>query len=226
MQQTQLLPTPEGLPSFDDALQTLNDLIPTLYRALEDGAYKVSAYRDVEFPNETLDAGFAASILRCHSSRTLRGVGTDFQSEEWVEDKIPFMGMSFYYKQWHIRILKGPNGELPGCGDSEKKKRFYSQRSTLYLIGTETIESKCNLIVLWNFGPSYGLEQLRLALPAVAASRSEHVSAYWNELIPYPAEMSGSTVTMPPGNEGDDGMDRIIKAKSSPKENEGQSNVR
>src|SRR5712664_3963 len=126
MQQQQLLQRPDDLPSFEQALEMLGDLILILYRALENGAYKVSAYRDAEFQGESLDAAFAASILRCHSSRMLKTVGTDFQVEDWVEDQIPFMGMSFYYKNCHIRILKGPNGELPGCGDSTRKRHFYN----------------------------------------------------------------------------------------------------
>jgi hypothetical protein len=109
-----------------------------ILKGLENGAYKASAYRDQECPNEPLDAGFAASILRFHSSRLIKTIGSDFQLEDWIEDSMPFMGMSFYYRKNHVRILKGPNGELPGCSDSDKKKRFYNQLPSLYLIGTET----------------------------------------------------------------------------------------
>jgi hypothetical protein len=225
MQQQQLLPRPDGLPTFDEAYATLSDIMPVVLKALENGAYKVSAYRDQECPQELLDAGFAASFLRFHSSRVIKTLGTDFQMEDWIEDSIPFMGMSFYYKKYHVRILKGPNAELPGCGDSEKKRRFYNQLPTLYLVGTETIKSECNVIVLWNFGPNYNLEPLRLALPARGASRAGDVSAYWNEVIPYPAEAAGSPPASPTGNEGD-GMDGIIKPKDVEKRNVGKSNVR
>lgn len=223
MQQQQLLPLPDGLPNFEEALATLGDIVPTIYKALENGAYKVSSYRESEAPNELLDAGFAASILRFHSSRDIKNIGIDFQSEDWIEDSIPFMGMSFYYKKCHVRILKGPNGELPGCGDSEKKKRFYNQLPSLYLIGTETIQSACNVVVLWNFGPSYSLEQLRLALPAKAASRAENVSAYWNQPIPY---VSTAIQSPSPTSLTDDGMDKLIKPQAPSKDDEGQANVR
>ena len=223
MQQQQLLQLPEGLPSFEEAFAILAEIIPTIYKALENGAYKVSSYRDLEAPKEFLDAGFAASILRFHSSRVIKNIGTDFQAEDWIEDSIPFMGMSFYYKKYHVRILKGPNGELPGCGDSDKKKRFYNQLPSLYLVGTDTVESICNVIVLWNFGPAYNLEQLRLALPAKGASRAENVSAYWNEPIPYP---EGIVQPVPSVAASDDGMDKIVKPQSPATEDEGQENVR
>jgi len=229
MQQQQLLPLPDDLPAFSEAHSILNDIMPMLYKGLEGGAYKVAAYRDQEFPNETLDAGLAASILRCHSSRFIRTIGTEFSMEEWIEDHIPFMGMSFYYKGYHVRIRKGPNGELPGCGDSDKIRRFYNQLSTRYLIGAETTESKCNVVVLWNFGPGYTLEQLRLALPARGAPRAENVSFYWNELIPYPTEGFGVPPGEPqptPGSE-DGGLDKIIKRPDvAAKEDEGKTNVR
>ena len=223
MQQQQLLPLPEGLPTFEEALKTLDEIIPTIQKGLENGAYKVSAYRDQEAPSEMLDAGFAATLLRFHSSRVIKTIGTDFQLEDWIEDSIPFMGMSFYFKRCHVRILKGPNGELPGCGDSEKKKRFYNQLPSLYLIGTETVQSECNVIVLWNFGVSYNLEPLRLVLPAKGASRAEHVSAYWNQPIPY---ISGTVQTPEPVSPSDDGMDKIVKPQAPAKEDEGRANVR
>jgi hypothetical protein len=81
--------------------------------------------------------------------------------------------------------------------------------------------------VLWNFGANYTLEPLRLALPARGASRAEHVSAYWNEVIPYPTEASGIPPFTPPsGSPENDGMDGIIQSNESQKEDEGESNVR
>jgi len=230
MQQQQLLPLPDDLPSFEEACSILNEMFPMIYKGLENGAYKVAEYRDGEFPKEMLDAGLAASILRCHSSRLIRTIGTDFEFEDWVEDRIPFMGMSYHYKGYHVRIRKGPNRELPGCGDSDKIRRFYNQIPTKYLVGSEAAFSKFNVLVLWNFGPGYTLEQLRLALPAVGATRAENVSAYWNELIPYPAEATGTTSggAGPTPGSGDSGLDDLIKKPEPPqppKEDEG-TNVR
>jgi hypothetical protein len=228
MQQSQLLPLPQDLPTFDEASSTLNDMFPMIYKGLENGAYKVAAYRDQEFPADTLDAGLAASILRCHSSRLIRTIGTEFEFEDWVEDRIPFMGMSYLYKGYHVRIRKGPNGELPGCGDSSKMRRFYNQLPTKFLIGNERADSKCNVIVLWNFGPGYTLEQLRLALPAIGAPRAENVSFYWNQFIPYPAEGFGGPPRGPepiPGSD-DGGLDKLIQKPEAAKEDTGKTNVR
>jgi hypothetical protein len=108
MQQQQLLSLPDGLPTFDEAHTTLSDIMPVILKALENGAYKVSAYHDQESPQELFDAGFAASILRFHSSRVIKTIGVDFQLEDWIEDSIPFMGMSFYYRKYHVRIQSAP----------------------------------------------------------------------------------------------------------------------
>jgi hypothetical protein len=224
MQQQQLLQLPSDLPSFAETQSTLNDMFPMIYKGLEIGAYKVAEYRDREFPKETLNSGLAACILRCHGSRLIRTIGTEFEFEDWVEDSIPFMGMSYHYRGYHVRIRKGPNGELPGCGDSDKIRRFYNQIPTKYLVGSEAAFSKFNVVVLWNFGPGYTLEQVRLALPAVGAPRAENCSAYWNEPIPYPAEGRGTLPGGPTLGSDDGGLDEMIKKPEPAKEDEG--NVR
>ena len=86
-----------------------------------------------------------------------------------------------------MRVLKGPNGTLPGCGKSERKKRFFNQVQTSYLVGNVPTRTSANIIVLWDFDTSYALAQLWLALPAVGAARAEDVRAFWCEPIPHPA---------------------------------------
>jgi hypothetical protein len=227
--QNHLLPLPEGLPTFQTAIGNLERVPEILYRGLEYGAYKTSAFRDVEFPKKRLDACLSASIFRAHGIDFLRREGIDAREDgcRWMFNNLPFLGISFYYNRMHVRVLKGPDGLLPGCGRSGKKKKFYDQLPSNYLIGNIPMRSSANLIVLWDFGPSYDLAQLWLVLPAKGGQRPQDVSAYWCRSLAHPAEMAGPVTTTPP-MPGDDGMDKLIRPKTEveKKAAKGQSNAR
>lgn len=214
--QTHLLPLPEGLPTFASALQSLERAPEILYRGLEYGASKTSEFREKEFPRKRLDACLSASIFRAHGIEFLRREGIDAQPDgfKWTFNNLPFMGISFYYNQQHVRILKGPDGLLPGCGRSRKKHRFYDQLPSNYLIGNAPMRSKANLIVLWDFNGDYALAHLWLVLPANGGQRPQDVSAYWCESLAHPAEMAAPIPPTPPPTSGDDGMDNLIRPKT------------
>lgn len=187
--QATLLPLPADLPAFQDALNHLGSVPLVAYQCLEKGASKTASYRDAECPNERLDDGLAAGILRFHTLRELKGMGIEArEDEDWSLDWLPFLGISFHYNGYHVRILKGSGGCLPGCGTSERKKSFYSQISTMYLVGNKPARTTANLLLLWDFDAAYGLAGLWLALPAVAGVRAGEVSAFWVEKLPHPTE--------------------------------------
>src|SRR3569833_3778310 len=119
------------IPPFNSVLADLRRIPSILHGALEASAYKVRAYRDAEFPNERLDGGLSASIFRQHAIRKLKREGIDAANDEfkWTFDRLPFLGISFYYRRHHIRVLKGRKGLPPGCGNSAKKKLIFGQRS-------------------------------------------------------------------------------------------------
>ena len=75
--QTTLLPLPADLPAFQDALNHLGSVPLVAYQCLEKGASKTASYRDAECPNERLDDGLAAGILRFHTLRELKGMGIE-----------------------------------------------------------------------------------------------------------------------------------------------------
>ncbi len=166
------------------------DRVPLiLYQALEFGAAKVAAYRDSECPGERIDEGFAASMLRFHATRLLKDKGIDAQLEDdWTVDPLPFLGLSFHYGRYHVKILKGAGGVLPGCGTSQRKIAFYGQIPSFYLAGKKSVQTTANLLVLWDFDSVYGLSGLWLALPAIGGSRAGDVSAFWCERMPRPEE--------------------------------------
>jgi hypothetical protein len=203
--QIAILPRPEGLPDFKEALAALGRVPATLYNGLEHAAFRTSSFRDAECPGERLDGGLSASLFRFHGIRHLHKEGIEAVADEfrWTFDRLPFMGISFHYERLHVRVLKGPGGSLPGCGTSKKKNRFYGQIPTMYLIGTKPTRTKANLIVLWDFDEAYGLARLWLALPAVGGRRPQDVSAYWCESIPHPAEGLGTPPSPPPPPDDD-----------------------
>ncbi len=222
MIQTHLLPLQDGLPTFESASQSLDRVPEILYRGLEYGASKTSEFRDREFPRKKMDACLSASIFRAHGIEYLRREGIDAQPDgfKWMFNNLPFLGISFYYNRMHVRILKGPEGILPGCGRSRKKHRFYDQFPSNYLIGNIPMRSTSNLIVLWDFSDSYHLAHLWLALPANGGRRPQDVSAYWVGALAHPAEMAAPAPPTTPTPQ-DDGMERLIRPINEPLEDEG-----
>lgn len=215
MTQINMLPLPDGLPSFETAIAELQRVPDILYRGLEYGAFKTSSFRDAEFPQKRLDACLSASVFRAHAIDFLKHEGLDAQPDgcQWTFNNLPFLGISFYYNCLHVRILKGPGAILPGCGRSRRKNKFYDQIASSYLVGDSAMRSKANLIVLWDFDVDYGLARLWLALPANGGQRPQDVSAYWCNPLDHPAERSGPPESPTPS---DDGMDSLIRPKMEP----------
>lgn len=227
MSQDNLLPLPLGLPTFQSALVQLEHVPEVLYHALEFAASKTCEYKNAEFPISKFDVHLAAAMFRAKAIQYLKEHDIDAREDgcNWAFNDLPFAGISFYYNNQHVRILKGRNGELPGCGRSRIKKRFYAQVQTSYLIGNQPMRSAANFVVLWDFGPGYILSGLWLALPAKGGSRPQDVSRYWCEILPHPAEMQHQqTSPVPPS---DDGLDQLIRAKPDQKEiAKGKANAR
>lgn len=223
--QTNLLELPADLPDFSTAMRNLGRVPLILYRALEEGASKTASFREAECPDQRLDEGLAATLLRFHAKRFLDHEGIDTQlDEDWSLDWLPFLGISFHYNGYHVRILKGSGGCLPGCGTSEKKIQFYGQIATMYLVGTQPQRTSANLLVLWDFDSAYGLSGLWLALPAVGGSRAADVSAFWCEPIPHPAE--GLLGVAPPPTPPDDDLGELLVPLSEDRDLEQGGNER
>ena len=219
MQKT-LLPLPSNLPTFEAAIQGLECVPEVLYQALEHAAFKTKEFKDLHFPAQPkLDACLTAAVFRAHVIQYLKGKGIEAREDagKWAFKLLSFCGISFYYNHKHIRILKGPNGILPGCGHSKSRKKFYDQHQTRYLVGNQIMESDANLIVLWDLDSAYALAQLWLALPCKGSKRSQDVSAYWCEDIPHPAQKAASVPEKAPV---DDGLDTLIKHKNEIKDDE------
>jgi len=215
--QTQLLPQPEDLPDYDRAMNNLGRIPLLLYQGLEQAASKTATFRDLECPTERMDEGMAASLVRFHLLRYLKNLGVEAQvEEEWDLDSLPFMGIAFHYSGYHVKVLKGPKGCLPGCGLSEKKVRFYNQLPSMYLIENRAVQTTANLLVLWDFDSTYALAGVWLALPAAGGKRFSEVSAFWVNRIPHPSEgLAGIAAPTPPPN--DDLNDLLVPIRNDRK---------
>ena len=206
--QTTLLDRPDDIPSFPEALAALKWVPDRVYAAAEDAAFRTSQFRDQESPGTKLDSGLSACLFRFHALRMLRSAGLEAQEDEfeWALDPLPFLGISFLFEEQHVRILKGPNGALPGCGTSDRRHRFYNQLAEPHLRQNRAIFPKVNFIVLWDFTFSYGLSGLWLACPAVGGKRAQDVSAYWCEPLMHPMEGLGTPQGPPPPDDDLSGM--------------------
>jgi hypothetical protein len=224
--QITLLPLPPELPTFEQALADLGQVPSILYRGLEHAAFKTASFRDEECPDEPLDCGLSATLVRFHSTRFLRREGIDAQQDEfkWTFDRLPFLGISFYFDRVHVRILKGRGGCPPGCGGSRKKARFFNQVQSMYLVKAKPLRTRYNLIVLWDFDVAYGLAKLWLALPARSGRRSQDVCMFWCEPIPNPADAFGGASVPPPLPPADD-LGGLIQ-KEEPKERQRKEPIR
>ena len=196
------------MPTYAVAMDNLAKIPLNLYQGLEAAASKTAAFRELESPNERIDEGLAASLVRFYVLKYLKGLGVEAVEEDWDLDSLPFMGISFHYAGCHVKVLKGPNGCLPGCGQSEKKTRFYNQLPSMYLVDNRPVQSSANLLVLWDFDSTYGVAAVWLALPAVGGKRPSDVSAFWIETIPHPSE--GLLGVMPPAPPPTDNLDDLL----------------
>jgi hypothetical protein len=86
-----------------------------------------------------------------------------------------------------IRVLKGPGGIVPGCGDSLRRSKFYNQSRDLYLDKSgKTRETKMNLLCLWNFDNSFNLDRLWLVYPMRSGQSSTEILWHWHEELEHP----------------------------------------
>jgi hypothetical protein len=207
--QNPLFDKPPELPDFETALRELERLPLHLYQAFEYGASKTAEYRQAEYPNGRLDECLSACIFRFHALLFLKNQGIEaLPDADFSIEQLPFLGISFHYNDYHIRVLKGQDGELPGCGPSDRKTRFFNQIQTPFLLDRKPMFPKANLIVTWAFEANYNLQRLWLVLPARGGPTVKDVSAYWCGPIPHPAEgLSG--VPTPPTPPADD-LDGLV----------------
>jgi hypothetical protein len=188
---------PEPLPSFDEVMKEVESLMRLLYESLDAGATVCRKYYDENCDGESPEAHLREMIVRDQAKRYLAKSG--LQVTELKERRLrlatePLISLLLHYKGFALRVLKAKRGIVPGCGLSRRRKEFYSQVSVRY-VGDDgkPAGSKTNLLVLWDFAPSFGIGRVWLACPEVAGARSQDVVLAWQELIPNPVVKATGT---------------------------------
>lgn len=181
---------PEPLPSFGDVMKEVESLLRLLYESLDAGATVCRKYYEENCDGASPEAHLREMLVRDQAKRYL--VKNGFQVVTIREPKLrlaaePLISLLLHYKGFAFRVLKAKQGVPPGCGLSRRRKAFYSQVSVPY-IGDDgkPAGSKTNLLVLWDFSPSFGIGRVWLACPEVAGARFQDVVLAWQELIPSP----------------------------------------
>jgi hypothetical protein len=202
----------DGIPSFEQTLAALGPVPNLLYRAIEFGANQNRAYSDMLCDRETPQSHIREMIVRHQVKRYLEKYRINVEEDRLNVGNEPLMGLFFRFRVYQIRILKGPNGEIPGCGVSKNRRRFYSQWPGFYLDASRRgRKTKLNLILLWDFDPSFNLGQLWLACPQQGGRTASDVLCYWRELIPYPASIISTPAKTNGVEAGDEQLERLLR---------------
>ena len=170
------------LPSKEQALEELTDLIAMLYVAFPEIAREcVIPYFSTRGrrPNPRLFTDMCRYEVR--ELLLIRGIEVcdDNDADEIDLRELANNGIEILYrKQWGLKVLRSRNGEVPGPGDSKRRRAYYAQQIRLS-------QSRPNAVILWDFDPDYTDVSLRLALPREVDSNGD-VSCHYNVPIPRP----------------------------------------
>ena len=140
-------------------------------------------------------------IVRHQAKRYFKRL--DARVEEEPDDGLnlinqPLLALNLRLGPVALRILKGREGAVPGCGHSVARSRFYGQFSARHIDANRQIhETKLNLLVLWDFDKKFNLDQLWLACPPKGGFSAQDVECYWNKPLPHAAAIQ-TTPTAPP----------------------------
>ena len=177
-----------NVPAPKAVLEDLAELIPTLYEAIEKAAGFARGF--FENRHEKADPFFAPPRVRYILKQYLMAAGHSPVEEEepFCLGILPNNGISIKSGTYHIRILKANDGGLPVAGPSRVRQAFYHQL-TLGLPGMES-GSPTNLIVLWNAGKDFQLQNLLLACPKGGSTTKSSTEHHWICEIPHPVSVA------------------------------------
>jgi len=181
---------PDPLPSFPEVMRELEVLMRLLYESLDAGATVCRKFYDDFCDGDAPGAHLREMIVRDQAKRYLAKNGlrvTELRELSFKLATEPLISLLVHYKGFALRVLKAKKGIVPGCGMSKRRRAFYNQASVRYLEDDgRPAGSQTNLLVLWDFSPSFGIASVWLACPEVAGARSQDVVLAWQEPIPNP----------------------------------------
>jgi hypothetical protein len=181
---------PDPLPSFVQVMTDVEPLLTLLYESLDAGATVCRKYYEQNCDGDIPGPHLREMIVRDQARRYLAKNGllvTEVREKRFRLATEPLISLLVHYKSYAFRVLKAKKGIPPGCGTSTRRREFYNQASVRYL-GDDGKPggSKTNLLVLWDFSPSFGIASVWLACPQIAGARSQDVVLAWQEIVPNP----------------------------------------
>lgn len=164
------------IPSPEESLSDLANLLPTLYAALEHGVFEAKEH----FQSRSLkhEPSAFSTLVRLHAKDHLLRQGVDAFE---VED-VNLCGLSLQVPRYWIKIWKSEDDNPPAPGASATRKEFYQQ--PLFPVDGTSAEP-VHLAVLWNLDNGNNLSAVWLTCPESADQKS--TTCYWQVLIPHPA---------------------------------------
>lgn len=192
---------PDPLPSFAEVMREVESLIRLLYESLDAGASVCRKYYEQNCDGESPEPHLREMIVRDQARRYLAKNGlrvTQLKERRFRLATEPLISLLVHYKGFAFRVLKAKKGIPPGCGTSTRRKEFYNQVSVRYLgDDNKPAGSKTNLLVLWDFSPSFGIANVWLACPQIAGARSQDVVLAWQESVPNPVLQQAASQETP-----------------------------
>ena len=191
----------ESLPSFAEVMNLVGPLMRLLYESLDAGATVCRRYYEQNCDGDDPEPHLREMIVRDQARRYLVKNGlqvTQVKERRFRLASEPLISLLVHYKGFAFRVLKAKQGVPPGCGLSRRRKEFYNQVSVRFLGDDgKPAGSKTNLLILWDFSPSFGIANAWLACPAIAGTRSQDVVIAWQEAIPNPVLQEAATPQPP-----------------------------
>jgi hypothetical protein len=191
----------EPLPSFAEVMKLVGPLMRLLYESLDAGATVCRKYYEQNCDGDDPEPHLREMIVRDQARRYLVKNGlqvTQVKERRFRLASEPLISLLVHYKGFAFRVLKAKRGVPPGCGLSRRRKEFYNQVSVRFLSDDgKPAGLKTNLLVLWDFSPSFGIANAWLACPAIAGARSQDVVLAWQEAIPNPVLQEAATQQPP-----------------------------
>ena len=212
MQLTLLQCNDGHVPTFDQTIQALGSIPAILYRALEFGTAQNQAFFEVLSQKERPRPHIREMIIRDQAKRFLQRNNFQVDDEAVKVGNEPMAALMIRCGPVQIRVLKGSEGLIPGCGDSERRRTFYNQGRSLYWDKGGTIsQTRLNLVLLWDFDKSFNLSNLWLACPMRAGESSSEVLLHWQEILEHPAVTISSAAFDQARSEAEDELEKLFR---------------
>lgn len=175
------------VPSFKDTVAALGDSPAYIYQALEHGSERCRSFFHDLSDKETPRPHLREMIVRDGAKRFLEKNAFIVGDDHIEMANEPMAAVLLRLGAIQIRILKGPEGTVPGCGTSDRRREYYSQKPGIYIANGVGSPTKLNLVLLWDFDPHFNIGNVWLCCPVGAGATPSEVRCRWHEPLSHPA---------------------------------------